>query len=90
MVGSRRAAATKALSSGNDNHQRPPSPSRNTHFSDRGCSNGGATLPLPPPPPPAAAIGAPRYGRIPTAVVVCALFASHRLTSAARRRCGLR
>jgi hypothetical protein len=47
-VGSRRAAAVKALSLANDNHQRPPSLSRNTHSSDRGRSDGGMSNSLAP------------------------------------------
>ena len=40
------AAKAKALSSANNNHQRPPSPSRNTHSSDRGCSVVAGSTPL--------------------------------------------
>ena len=47
-VGLQKAGAANALSSANDNQQRPPLPSRNTHSSDRGCSDGGGSDSLAP------------------------------------------
>ena len=47
-VGLRQTAATKALSLANGNHQRPLSPWRNTHSSDRERSNGGGSESLAP------------------------------------------
>ena len=47
-VGSWQAAAAKALSSANDNPQRPPSPSRNILSSDKGRFDGGGSNSLTP------------------------------------------